>query len=89
MINQRCSTFYYRYALVVPLTMNILEEGTRGFGLAYYNTLGNVGALLGPLIIGIIVDKTHNYKLVLIVLGIVSLYGTACSIFIREKPREK
>ena len=61
--------------------MSILEDDMRGIGLGYFNTLGNLGGFLGPVLIGFIIDKTHSYALVLIVLGVIAIEGGVASSF--------
>ena len=65
--------------------MSNLEESMRGIGLAYFNTIGNLGAFVGPIIIGFIKEKTHSYALILIVLGLFAIEGGIASLFIKEK----
>ena len=69
------------------LTTTFLSGTAAAGGIAFINSVGNLGGYVGPHMVGIIKDKTHNNLIALLFLGAALLCMGLLALTIRTGPR--
>ena len=59
----------------------ILTEAAAAGGIAFINSVGNLGGFAGPYVAGFIVQRTHDFAAALIAMGIALTLAAAVALF--------
>ena len=78
-----------RFATILSLPVEMVEPGQGGAATGLMMSIGYIGALVGPLVGGYIIDKTGSYNWVFISLAIVSAATVAVCFIIPETGRAR
>jgi MFS transporter, CP family, cyanate transporter len=73
-----------RFSTVLTLPVELVNPGLAGMASGLMMSIGYIGALVGPLIAGHILDTTGSYQWVIILLVIVSAVTTAVAFLLPE-----
>jgi ACS family tartrate transporter-like MFS transporter len=71
--------------LALPATF--LRGKSMAAGIAAMNTVGMMGGFLGPWVMGVVKDRTGDYRLGLVALVVPSLVGAALVLLLRTGER--
>jgi len=63
-----------------PIPSTILTGAEAAIGLAFINSIGNLGGYVGPLVVGTIKDKTGSFEMALYFLSACALLSTIISL---------
>lgn len=67
-----------------------ISDSARAVAIAVINSVGNIGSGIGPLVIGVLYDKTGSFESGLIYVSVLLVIGSILLIFIpmgRSRPR--
>jgi CP family cyanate transporter-like MFS transporter len=78
-----------RFATILALPVEMVEPGQGGAATGLMMSIGYIGALVGPLAGGYIIDKTGSYDWVFISLALVSAVTVAVCLIIPETGRPR
>jgi nitrate/nitrite transporter NarK len=71
------------------LPTELLSGAAAAAGIAWINSVGNLGGYVSPLVVGMIRDRTHSMVLALLVLSGAALIGGAVTLIATRKPRAR
>ncbi|GMH35261.1 hypothetical protein BSKO_03129 [Bryopsis sp. KO-2023] len=71
------------------LKLSFMTEENKSFGLAWTNSIGNLGGLLGPMIAGFLADHTGSYKSGIWGAGALTVIAAAVIIFVKDAVRNQ
>ncbi|GMH35260.1 hypothetical protein BSKO_03128 [Bryopsis sp. KO-2023] len=71
------------------LELSFMTEENKSFGLAWVNSIGNLGGLLGPMIAGFLADQTGSYKSGIWGAGAMTVIAATVIIFVNDAVRKE
>eukprot|EP00803_Ostreobium_quekettii_P009324 evm.model.scf_350.6 EVM.evm.TU.scf_350.6 scf_350:89906-91794(+) len=61
-----------------------LPQGSKAFGLGLYNAVANLGGIIGPMVTGVIVEKSGSYREAVVTMAMVLFAGGFLVVFLRD-----
>ncbi|GMH40475.1 hypothetical protein BSKO_08379 [Bryopsis sp. KO-2023] len=72
------------WALFHSLTLSFMTDENKSFGLAWTNSIGNLGGFFGPMVTGFLADQTGSYKSAIWGAGGMTVAAAVVILFVKD-----